>query len=97
MKKYFLLALVVLTGIASSCKYDDDELWDNVNDLADRITALETVTKQMNSDIVAMQSVITALQKQLTVRMVSMHPASMWLSIMVAIIGPLPLTVTRHG
>lgn len=67
MKKYFLLALVVLTGIASSCKYDDDELWDNVNDLADRITALETVTKQMNSDIAAMQSVITALQKQLTV------------------------------
>ena len=67
MKKYFLLALVVLTGIASSCKYDDDELWDNVNDLADRITALETVTKQMNSDIAAMQSVITAMQKQLTV------------------------------
>lgn len=67
MKKYFLLALVVLTGIASSCKYDDDDLWENVNDLADRVTSLEAATKQMNSDIAAMQSIISALQNQVTV------------------------------
>jgi len=67
MKKYFLLAMVVLTGIVSSCKYDDDELWDSVNNLADRVTALETVTKQMNSDLSAMQSIISALEKQVSV------------------------------
>ena len=67
MKKYFLLALVVLTGMASSCKYDDEELWENVNDLADRVTSLEAATKQMNSDIAAMQSIISALQKQVSV------------------------------
>lgn len=67
MKKFFLLAMVVLTGIASSCQYDDDELWDSVNNLADRVTALETVTKQMNSDLSAMQSIISALEKQVSV------------------------------
>lgn len=67
MKKYFLLALVVLTGIASSCKYDDDEVWDSVNNLADRVTSLEAMTKQMNSDIVAMQGIVNAMQKGLTI------------------------------
>ena len=67
MKKYFLLALVVWTGIASSCKYDDDEVWDSVNNLADRVTALEAVTKQMNSDIAALQSIVSALQKQVAI------------------------------
>ena len=43
-----MFMLVVLTGIASSCKYDDEELWDYVTDLADRISTLETLTKQMN-------------------------------------------------
>ena len=47
MKKIFLLAMVALTGIATSCKYDDGEVWDSVNDLADRVTNLENVTKQL--------------------------------------------------
>ena len=67
MKKYLILAMVVLTGIASSCKYDDDEVWDSVNDLAERVTSLEAVTKQMNSDIAALQSIVSALQKQVSV------------------------------
>ena len=67
MKKYFFLAMVVLTGMMSSCKYDDTDLWDNVNDLANRIVTLESVTKQMNSDISAMQSIISALQNQVSV------------------------------
>lgn len=67
MKKIFLLALVVLTGITSSCKYDDDEIWDSVDNLADRVAALESLTKQMNSDIAAMQSIITALEKNVSV------------------------------
>lgn len=59
--------LVVWTGIASSCKYDDDELWGSVDDLANRISALETLTKQMNGDIAAMQTIVTALENQETV------------------------------
>ena len=67
MKKYLLLMLVVLTGISTSCKYDDDELWGSVEDVADRIAALETLTKQKNSDIAAMQTILTALEKQAAV------------------------------
>lgn len=67
MKKYFLLALVVLTGITSSCKYDDGEIWDSVNNLADRVSALETLTKQMNNDITALQTVVAAFQNQVTI------------------------------
>ena len=67
LKKFFVLMLVALTAITSSCKYDDDELWDTVNSLAERISALETLTKQMNSDIAAMQSVISALENKVYV------------------------------
>ena len=67
LKKVFVLMLVALTAITSSCKYDDDELWDTVNSLAERISALETLTKQMNSDIAAMQSVISALENKVYV------------------------------
>lgn len=70
MKKFFLLALVVLTGFVSSCKYDDDEVWDSVNDLKDRVTALEAATKQLNNDIAALQTIVSALQKQVTVAQV---------------------------
>ena len=67
MKKYLLLMLVVLTGIATSCKYDDDELWGSVEDAANRIAALETLTKQKNSDIAAMQAILSALENQVAV------------------------------
>lgn len=67
MKKYLLLMLVILTGISTSCKYDDDELWGSVEDVADRIASLETLTKQKNSDIAALQSILTALENQAAV------------------------------
>ena len=63
LRKVFMLMLIVLTGIASSCKYDDDDLWNTVNNLTDRVSSLEALTKQLNSDIAAMQSVISALEK----------------------------------
>lgn len=59
--------LVVCTGIASSCKYDDDELWGSVDDLANRISAMETLTQQMNSDIAALQAIVTAVENQVAV------------------------------
>lgn len=63
MKK--LLTMFALVGaMFVSCKeYDDTELWDNVNDLKDRVTALEELCSRINSDISALQSVVTALQQ----------------------------------
>lgn len=54
--------LVIWTGILSSCNYDDDELWGSVDDLANRISAIEALTQRMNSDISAMQTIVTALE-----------------------------------
>lgn len=67
MKKYLLMMLVVLTGIVSSCKFDDEELWDSVDDLANRVSAMESLTTQMNSDIAAMQAIVTAVENQVAV------------------------------
>lgn len=61
------MMLVALTGIFASCQYDDDDLWDSVNSLAERVSALETLTKQMNSDISAMQNIVAAWENQVTV------------------------------
>lgn len=67
MKKIFFIALVALTGVVSSCQYDDAEIWDSVENLADRVTTLENLTKQMNSDIAAMQSIVSALENKVMV------------------------------
>ena len=67
MKKYLIMAMVALTGVFSSCEYDDEELWNSVNNLVDRVAALETLTNKMNSDIAAVQTIVTALEKQLQV------------------------------
>ena len=64
MKKYLLLILVACIGIISSCKYDDGELWGSVDDLANRVSALETLTQQMNGDVSAIQTIITAVENQ---------------------------------
>ena len=72
MKKYLLLMLVVLTGVFSSCKYDDDELWGSVDELANRVSAVEALTKQMNGDMAAIQAIITALENEVSVTDVEM-------------------------
>lgn len=67
LKKCLAVMLVVWTGVVSSCQYDDDELWNSVNDLSGRVSALESLTKQMNGDISAVQSIVSALEKNVSV------------------------------
>ena len=67
MKKYLLLLLVACIGICSSCKYDDSELWGSVDELANRVSALETLTQRMNGDISALQAVVTAVENQVSI------------------------------
>ena len=43
--------------------YDDTDLWNSVNDLEDRVTALEELCGRLNNDISALQSVVNALQQ----------------------------------
>ena len=64
MKRLFTLFAIALAFVASSCnKFDDSEIWDKLNEHDKRITALEELCKQMNTNIVALQTVVNALQK----------------------------------
>lgn len=63
----FLYFLVVILTIFSCSSYDDAELWDSVNDLSDRIDELETNIISINSDIVALQVVVNAVDSDIYV------------------------------
>lgn len=62
MKKYLSLLLMVLMTIMSCQKFDDSEIWDKLNDHEARIAYLEEVCKNMNTSIVNLQAVVTALE-----------------------------------
>ena len=61
MKKVLFLLLTVIT--VCSC-YNDDDLWDKVNDLDGRVETLETTVKGMNSDITALQNLVDAKSRE---------------------------------
>lgn len=62
MKK-ILSVLCIATLLFASCsdEYDDSKLWQNVNDLKDRIASLEKTVQTMNSDIGSIQSIVDAI------------------------------------
>lgn len=62
MKK-ILSVLCIATLLFTSCsdEYDDSKLWQNVNDLKDRIASLEKTVRTMNSDISSIQSIVDAI------------------------------------
>ena len=61
MKSRLWLALLMLCLGATSC-YDDSKLWDELQDHEARIESLETLCSQMNTNITALQTIVTALQ-----------------------------------
>ena len=71
MKK-FLLSVVLATSLAlTSCQFDDSGIWDkfgemeeSIRDHEERITALEELCKQMNTNIEALQTLVDALEKR---------------------------------
>ena len=64
MKKLLtLFAFVLAVGVSSCSKFDDTEIWDKLNDHESRITALEELCKQMNTNIDALQTIVEALEK----------------------------------
>ncbi len=68
MKK--LLSIFALAGVLfslTSCEYDDADLWDAVNGIKDRVETLEKASAQMNADIKSLQSIVEALQNNVTI------------------------------
>ena len=62
MKK-ILSVFCIATFLFASCsdEYDDSKLWQNVNDLKDRIAKLEETVQTMNSEIGSIQSIVNAI------------------------------------
>ena len=67
MKK--LLSLLVCGLLLFGCgdKYDDSALRNDLNDLENRVTKLEELCKQMNTNISSLQTIVTALQNNVYV------------------------------
>ena len=70
--KRFLLSVVIATTLAlTSCQFDDSDIWDkfgemeeSIRDHEQRISALEELCKQMNTNIEALQTLVDALEKR---------------------------------
>ena len=70
--KRFLLSVVLTTSLAfTSCQFDDSDIWDkfgemeeSIRDHEQRISALEELCKQMNTNIEALQTLVSALEKR---------------------------------
>lgn len=60
LKFSFLWLLMIISAV--SCKYDDSELWNRVNDLDDRLTSIEGQLNKMNSNINSISTIVNALE-----------------------------------
>ena len=64
MKKLFTYLLVAITMIIAGCSepFDDSAIWDELNNLENRIAKLEELCKQVNTNISSLQTIVNALQ-----------------------------------
>ena len=67
--KHLKILLYLLISIAClwSCKYDDEDLWNKINSLEERIASLEEMLSNMNKDISSISTIVNALQDNITV------------------------------
>lgn len=73
MKK-ILIFLSAITLANCSDSYDDSKLWDSINGLENRVAKLEELCKQMNTNISSLQEIVTALQKNESIKSVATLP-----------------------
>ena len=63
--------LLALIGAGTwSCKYNDDDIWNAVEGLEDRVEAMEQAVRQANTDITSLRGIVEALQKDVTIKSV---------------------------
>ena len=67
MKRLLSLLVCGLLLFGCSDKYDDSALRNDLNDLENRVTKLEELCKQMNTNISSLQTIVTALQNNVYV------------------------------
>ena len=62
---------LVLCASFSSCKYDDSEIWEQVENLLVRVQKLETACEQQNSNIAALQTLLNGIKDNVYITSVS--------------------------
>lgn len=68
MKRFFtILAVALVTISLTSCEYDDSKLWSEIENVKERVETLEEAVVKANEEIVALQSIVNALQKSVYV------------------------------
>ena len=79
MKKtvFFFLMIAALSTSFYSCKTNTDDLWDSIHQLDGRVTSLEELCKQMNGNIGALQTLLQALQSNVSITKV--NPVTLFL------------------
>ena len=71
MKRFLLSVVLATTLTLTSCQFDDSDIWskldeygESIRDHEQRISALEELCKQMNTNIEALQTLVNALEKR---------------------------------
>ena len=67
MKKILSFLMIIIGITLTGCEYDDTNLWNEVENVKNRVTALEEAVKKTNNDISALQTIVEALQKMVYV------------------------------
>ena len=67
MKKLFILLSVVTLSFTSCSDYDDVALWNKSQDIDTRLTTLEELCEQLNTNVSSLQTIVTALQNNVYV------------------------------
>ena len=60
MKKIFMLLAVAIVGISMTGCYDDDELWNEMESVKNRVTTLEEAVQKTNDDLTALQTIVSS-------------------------------------
>lgn len=72
MKKRVIFSTVVVAGLLlQGCKYDDQDLWNAIEKMQDRIEALEKSTITTNGNIATLQQLVSALESAVTITKVT--------------------------
>ena len=69
MRRFLCLALSVVATLlaAVSCQYDDGAIWNEIENVKERVETLEESVININEDIVALQTIVNALQNNVYV------------------------------
>lgn len=68
MRKYLLILTTSVLALANAaCSYDDDDIWNAVDEVTDRVDHLEQATTNLNTDLQALKTLVNALQNNITI------------------------------